>query len=319
MTDGKPSRRVALPAHLIERHRDRAMAALPFLRQGFPAERFAQALERSVQKGSGEAKPRPAAALRDPAKYLEALHIEDVALAAACAEGHEAAWDYFVRTYRPQLYAAARAIVREGGEAAARELADSVYAELYGLKESEGQRRSLFDYFHGRSKLSTWLRAVLAQRYVHARRAASRLESLDAQPREDEDARERLPSISELAAASAPPDPDRARRGGLLELLQRSMEEALAALESRERLRLAYYYVQDLTLAHIGRVMGESEATASRKLERTRRELRGSVERLLRETHRLSDAEMRLCYEYAAEEWPFDLTVALGAAPTDER
>jgi DNA-binding transcriptional regulator LsrR (DeoR family) len=95
------------------------------------------------------------------------------------------------------------------------------------------------------------------------------------------------------------------------------MLDALAVLEARDRLRLAYYYVQELTLAQIGRLMGESEATASRKLERTRRELRTCVERALRETHRLSDAELRLCYEYAAEEWPFDLTAALGESPSN--
>ncbi len=45
-----------------------------------------------------------------------------------------------------------------GNDSKAREMADSLYADLYGLRESsDGSRRSLFDYFHGRSKLSTWL------------------------------------------------------------------------------------------------------------------------------------------------------------------
>ena len=59
------------------------------------------------------------------------------------------------------------------GEARARELADSLYAELYGLNGAGGARgRALLDYFHGRSKLATWLRTVLAQRHVDALRAA---------------------------------------------------------------------------------------------------------------------------------------------------
>ena len=42
----------------------------------------------------------------------------------------------------------------------------------------EGQRQSLFRYFQGRSSLATWLRAVLAQRYVDRQRALRRLAPL---------------------------------------------------------------------------------------------------------------------------------------------
>jgi DNA-directed RNA polymerase specialized sigma24 family protein len=90
-------------------------------------------------------------------------HADDVALAAACAAGDEAAWERFVREYRPVLYRAADALDTTGR---ARELADALYADLFGLTEREGERRSLFRYYQGRSSLATWLRAVLAQRYV---------------------------------------------------------------------------------------------------------------------------------------------------------
>ena len=78
----------------------------------------------------------------------------------------------------------------------------------------------------------------------------------------------------------ATPDPDRDR---FLAILQAAVTAVLAALDPRDRLRLAYYYVNDLTLAQIGKLMGEHEATVSRKLERTRREVRQRVEALLRE------------------------------------
>ena len=79
------------------------------------------------------------------------------------------------------LYRSADAIDRTG---AAREAADSLYAELFGLTERDGERRSLLRYFHGRSSLATWLRAVLAQRYVDHLRRARRTEPLpdDADP-----------------------------------------------------------------------------------------------------------------------------------------
>jgi IS30 family transposase len=76
-------------------------------------------------------------------------------------------------------------------------------------------------------------------------------------------------------------------------------------------LRLAYYYVEGATLAEIGRLVGEHEATVSRKLERTRREIRKRVEGALRQEKKFSAAQLQLCYEYAREEWPFDLTRAL--------
>lgn len=80
--------------------------------------------------------------------YLASLRVEDLALACACREGLAPAWDYFVEQYRDGLYAAARAIAH--GESRARELADSLFAELYGLGPPEA-RRPLFGYFHGRS------------------------------------------------------------------------------------------------------------------------------------------------------------------------
>ncbi len=270
---------------------------------GVSRSQFVNALERSVASRFRESTP----ARQDVANYLDSLYIEDLALATACREAAEPAWEHFVTRFRPDLYSAARAICRHD-EAAARELADSLYGELFGVGRGGGQQgssehRSLFDYFHGRSKLSTWLRAILSQRHVDSVRASRRTESLD-----DEQTEQEVSAIRASASGRPESDPDRAR---YLSLLQVALTAALAALPPRDRLRLAYYYVQDLTLAQIGRLLGEHEATASRHLDRTRRELRKQVERALRAEKRLSDAQIRLCYEYAMEEWPFDLTRAL--------
>src|SRR5271155_4265172 len=135
-------------------------------------EQFQAALERSAAR-------RFAGTVPDPRKidaYLESLHAADLALAVACSLGNPAAWDFFMAQFRPELYRAARAIVGHAAarDAGARDLADSLYADLYGLPAdreasshvSDGRRKSLFEYFHGRSKLATWLHAVLAQRHV---------------------------------------------------------------------------------------------------------------------------------------------------------
>ncbi len=260
---------------------------------------FREALERSAGSRFRGTAGQPAR--RDIIAYLESLNLPDLALACACGAGNSRAWEEFVSRYRAELYRAGRAIA---GESGGRELADSLYAELFGLESREGQRRTLFDYFHGRSKLGTWLRAILSQRYINEIRRTRRTESLDA-PVSDDDPR---PAIDPAAPVNETPDPERRR---YLALLQAALSEALVALEARERLRLAYYYIEDLTLAQIGRLLGEHEATVSRKLDRARRDLHQQVDAALRGKKRLSEAQVQLCYEYAREEWPFDLTRAL--------
>jgi len=247
--------------------------------------RFAAALEAGVarayeggQPGAGEVE-----------RYVSALHLEDLALACACADGHEAAWDHFVLQHRPVLYRSADALAPGGG---ARDLADAIYGDLFGTEERNGERRSLFRYFHGRSSLATWLRAVLSQRYVDRIRSGRRLE-----PLADEDVQGRV-------AAPAAPDPDRDR---FLALIRTALARALEALASRDRLRLALYYAQQLTLAEAGRVLREHEATVSRNLARTRAALRAAIDTDLRAAG-LNDEGIARCYESVMEDaGPLDL------------
>jgi RNA polymerase sigma-70 factor, ECF subfamily len=279
---------------------------------------FQAALESSAAKRFPDAKPY---AERDAKKidaYLDTLHTRDLALALACSRGSAAAWDFFMAEFRPELYRAARAIVGRagGGEPAARDLADSLYADLYGLRESAaGGRKSLFEYFHGRSKLSTWLHAVLSQRYVDEIRRARATEPLENESGEVIAAAE-TPRAAHLAAnqRSQEVDPGRAN---YLAAVQAALAAALGTLDPRDRLRLAYYYADDRTLAEIGRLLGEHEATVSRKLERTRRDVGSRVLAWLRDGKKWSEAQIRACLDCARGEWPFDLTAHLrpGDAP----
>ena len=236
-----------------------------------PRERFAEALERSAERGAD----------------VRALHLEDLALACGCAAGDEAAWEHFIREHRPTLYRAADAIDPSGS---ARELADSIYGELF--------ERSLFRYFHGRSSLATWLRAVLAQRHVDRLRAGRRLEPLaEAGPAAVGPA-EAGPCESEL-------DSERRR---YFALIHNALQRAVAELPPRDRLRLACYYAQELTLAETGKLLGEHEATCSRQLARTRKALRTTIERALEEEGRLSEAEIAECVASVSQDaGPLDL------------
>jgi len=109
--------------------------------------------------------------------FIDAIHAQDLGLAIACQAGGSAPWEHFINSFRPALYASARAIA--GDEMRGRELADSIWAEMYGMEVRDGRRRSILSYFHGRSSLLTWMRAVLAQRHVDYIRSQSRLAPLD--------------------------------------------------------------------------------------------------------------------------------------------
>jgi RNA polymerase sigma-70 factor, ECF subfamily len=244
-----------------------------------PVDVFAQALETSCKKAFSSAPPSS----RELHRYLSSLRLEDLALACACALGDERAWDHFVLEQRPLLYRAADAIDPAGG---ARDLADSLYGDLYGLDDRSGKRQSLFRYFHGRSSLTTWLRAVLTQRHVDRLRAERRIDPLP----------EELPIRVNSSEAT---DPDCAR---YRPLARSALEIALARLDARDRLRLACYYAQNLTLAQTGRVLHEHEATVSRNIARTRRAIRDDVERQLRDQAGLSKPQIARCFECVVED-----------------
>ena len=285
-----------VPPRSVARLYAQALTAQPLLRGRLEQAVFARALERSVGHRFGDATPAETEVVR----YLDSLHVEDLALATACVVGADAAWEHLITTLRPALYAAARALTK--GEASARELADTLWGELYGVGSTKAsvetgtERRPLLTYFHGRSKLSTWLRSVLAQRHVDWIRVTYRVDSLDGD------------GPAELVTHAATTDPDRDRYRTLLD---GALGAALHGLETGDRLRLALYYLQGLTLAQIGRVTREHEATTSRKLSRTRTQLRRQIEHELQAERGLDEAQVRLCYQYALEDGAFDLGAAL--------
>ena len=255
----------------LQRLRERAQAD----RWKVPPEVFSNALERSAEKAFAGRTPGDA----ELDRYFDSLHLQDLALACACAMGREDAWDHFVREFRPAMYRSADAIDSSG---AAREIAQALYAELFGLREKDGIRQSVFRYFHGRSSLATWLRSLIAQRYVDRHRETSRLEPL---PEES--------SAAPLRAPATTADPDRAR---YVSAMRSALASAIAALAPRDRLRLACYYAQEMTLAQIARVTREHEATVSRQLAKTRRTIREEVDQRLERDHGFSRTEIDECY-----------------------
>ena len=192
-------------------------------------------------------------------EILENLRVEELVLARACARGNEAAWEVFLNRYREKLYNAAHSIASE--EAAARDLADSLYADLYGTRTSDGRRVSKLESFTGRGSLEGWLRALLAQEYVNRYRRQQRLVSLE----------ERTEAGVQFQVEE--PDPAQA----LDSRLEEATDQALASLAAEDKFILASYYLDGRTLADLARLLGVHESTVSRKLEKITASLRKSI------------------------------------------
>lgn len=86
--------------------------------------------------------------------FWRGLLLRDLALAHACALGRDAAWQQFMARFRELLTQAAISIT--GSVAMGCELADSLYAELFGLTERGEQRRSPLAYYSGRGSLKAF-------------------------------------------------------------------------------------------------------------------------------------------------------------------
>src|SRR5580700_1635932 len=161
--------------------------------------------------------------------FFLSLRVDELALARACAAGVNSAWEVFLTRFREKLYLSALRIARE--DSAARELADTLYADLYGTNTREGKRVSKLASYTGRGSLEGWLRTVLAQEYVNRYRRQKRLVSLD---EENEDGVQFQVPDSEPVAS---PDSQ----------VESATDEALGALSSEDRLVLAAYFLDGRT------------------------------------------------------------------------
>ncbi len=188
--------------------------------------------------------------------FFRNLCVGDLALARACARGNERAWEHFIAVYRQPLTRAAIAIT--GSETLGRDLADQLYAELYGLNMRDGQRRCPLLSYRGRGSLMGWLRTTLAQRHVDHYRRTRHEEPID----------------NFDAPAPDPPPQTTARE---LSQLEQAIEHAVSGRDAEDRYLLAAYYLDGRTLLEIARVLGVHEATVSRRLRRAEKEIRKQI------------------------------------------
>ncbi len=214
---------------------------------GLTLEEFSLALASVGVKFNHGLPPESQADTAETAAFFRSLRISELALAHACALGHEIAWQRFLNLYRAPLTQAAIAIA--GSASLGHDLADSLYSELYGLRQVDGQRSSPLASYSGRGSLLGWLRTTLAQRHVDHYRRIHRETALDT-----------LDVPAPASSSAALP--------GELAQLTRAVERTLQVLPPEDRFLLSSYFLDRQTLLQIARILHVHEATISRRLKR---------------------------------------------------
>jgi RNA polymerase sigma-70 factor (ECF subfamily) len=205
------------------------------------------------------------------------LQADDLCLIIACERGDENAWNDLVERFTATVRSAARSA--SSNEDAAEDLAQSIWAELYGLRtRKDGTPASKLAYYSGRGSLAGWLRAVVGQLAVDTFRKQSRL----VQTEEDTDL-DRLAhdaSVGEVFAGIPNPEESMSNRFAQADM-QQALNKAVQELAAEDRLLVKLYYFDDLRLREAGAVLGVHEATASRRLTRIQTDLRKRVTKIL--------------------------------------
>jgi RNA polymerase sigma-70 factor (ECF subfamily) len=237
---------------------DEALAAQKYAESraadyGLSAAQFRAILAAIAEKYCSDAKERDA--------LFRTLRYEELALARGCAAGNERAWTEFLTRYRVKLYDCARAITRD--DASARELADGIYADLYGTELRDGVRRSKLEHYSGRGSLEGWLRTVLAQEWVNRYRKTKREVSIE----EQEDAG------MQFAAADGEAVPASVEHAQLAS----ATDATLAELSAEDRYILASYHLDGRKLAEIAKTLGVHESTISRRVEKIASQVRSGI------------------------------------------
>jgi len=220
--------------------------------------------------------------------FIDAMQADDLCLIIACERNDEGAWSDLVERFTPIVRSAARSAT--ANEDAAEDLAQSIWAELYGLRGGkDGQRSSKLAYYSGRGSLAGWLRAVVAQLAVDTYRKQSRFVQTEEDADLDRLARS-MPLMSDPHANLLNPEQVIANRLAGSDM-QDALDRAVKELDAEDRLLVKLYYFDGLRLREAGVILGVHEATASRRLMRIHGDLRKRVRHILMEEFSWTESE----------------------------
>lgn len=264
--------------------------------RGVTAEEIRPRVVRSLEKYIAKGNPGPERA--EIAGFIDEIRADDLCLVMACERGDEKAWEDLVADFDSTVRSAARKM--SGNNEDAEDLASSIWAELYGLRQdADGNKKSKLGYYSGRGSLAGWLRAVVSQLAVDEFRKQSKFVQIE-ENREFENLAETASTDSTnrevVHHADNPEDLLTEKRSAAD--VSAALQEAVAGLEAEDKLILKLYYFDDLKLKDIAATFGYHEATASRKLVRIQTDIRKTVEKKLRQQHGWSDGEVK---RYLAE------------------
>jgi RNA polymerase sigma-70 factor len=227
----------------------------------------------------------PQAGVDAVSSFIETLHADDLCLAVACQRGDQAAWSDLVEGYGATVRSAARSA--SPNEEMAEDLAQSIWAELHGLKaQDDGRPTGKLAYYSGAGSLGGWLRAVVGQLAIDRHRRESRLVHTEEDAELDRLSHDAGIETSAGDGIRSDANPEDALATHLASVaVETALASALRDLDDEDRLLVKLYYFDGLRLREAGAVLGFHEATASRRLTRIQNEVRKRVEKELLEKH----------------------------------
>lgn len=243
-------------------------------------------------------------------KFIDEMQADDLCLIIACERGDENAWSDLVERFTATVRSAARSA--SGNEEAAEDLAQSIWAELYGLRtRKDGMPASKLAYYSCRGSLAGWLRAVVGQLAVDMFRKQSRLVQTEDDTDLDRLAKDAQAGDGPTILASIPnPEESLANRFAQTDM-QQALTEAVQELPAEDRLLVKLYYFDNLRLREAGVVLGVHEATASRRLTRIQSDLRKRVTKILIDDRGWTQAETEKSFAEVAQHLDTDLEALL--------
>ncbi|MGD9563171.1 MAG: RNA polymerase sigma factor [Pyrinomonadaceae bacterium] len=227
-------------------------------------------------------------------QFIDEIRADDLCLVIACERGDERAWEDLVAGFDSTVKSAARKISSNNEDA--EDLASSIWAELYGLRQdADGNKKSKLAYYSGRGSLAGWLRAVVSQLAVDQFRKQSKFVQVE-ETREFEnlanEAAESTSNNHHIVSHADDPEELVSDKQSAADV-STALKAAIEGLEAEDRLIMKLYYFDDLKLKDIAATFGYHEATASRKLVRVQSEIRKSVERALRDKKGWTETEVK--------------------------
>ena len=266
--------------------------------RGLSADELAPRVESAL--GKYLLKENPNADRNAIKQFVDEIRADDLCLIIACEKGDEKAWEFLVANFDATVKSAARKISQNNDDA--EDLASSIWAELYGLRQdAEGNKKSKLAYYSGRGSLAGWLRAVVSQLAIDEYRKQSRFVQVEENRDFENLAEESSNQNGNSLVVHHADNPEELLTGEQTSRdVSLALKHAVEALEPEDRLVMKLYYFDDLKLKEIAAMFGYHEATASRKLVRIQSDIRKAVEKKLRSEHGWNESEVKRCLSETA-------------------